>query len=176
MRCSGGHDERLAENCVAVCSGSVAEESSEGGFQERCCPPQVAHVFEWLAGVCLPDLHFLRVLSSLAFAEWNSELLQHPVVGSSEEEVQGLEHLAVDCLVYAVEDWVEQDQCYLSWDGMKQEWYHYFHWQSVPDYLTGFQLNSVRPLIQKDSLLIWPRLGLGGSAFYPQAHSIALWG
>lgn len=92
------HDE-VAENCVAVYSGSSAGKNSEGGTEEVYC--EVAAVLRCSAGV-----HFVHGDSaciqscSLPFAELNSEMLQHAIVLRSGEELQGLELFAVNCSMY----------------------------------------------------------------------------
>lgn len=120
-RCFGGHDEEVAENCVAVCSSAV--ESSEGGIEEGYPGlPEVAAVCGCSAVVHFSDVHSACVENcSLKFAEMNFEMLQHVVVGPSAVEVQGSALFAVDCSAYAESHWVERDRwscCYLCWDGM----------------------------------------------------------
>lgn len=106
-RCFGGRDEEGAGSCVAVCSGSSAGESSEGGTGEGYSGlPEVAAVFG-----CSADVHFAGVHSacgtscSLTMAEWSSEVVR------SGEEVRGSELCAADCAVYAEGGWGDQWSC-----------------------------------------------------------------
>lgn len=117
-RCFGGHDEEVAENCVAVCSGSSAGESPEGGIEEVYSGlPEVAAAFGCSDGVHFSDVHSACVAHcSLTFAGWDLEMLQHAVVVHCGEEVWGSELFAVDCSVHAEGGWVEWDWwncCYL---------------------------------------------------------------
>lgn len=107
-RCFGGHDEEVAEDCAAVCSGSRPGQSSEGGTEEGYSGlSEVAAVFGCSAGVRFV-LHLAWVIScSLTSAGWNSEMLQHVVVVRSGQEVRDSELFAADCSVHAEGSWVE---------------------------------------------------------------------
>lgn len=111
--CFGGHDREVAENCVAVCSGSSAGVSSEGGTEEEL--PEVAAVCG-CSVVHFADVHSAQANCSLKFAEWNSEMLKNVTVEPSDEVVQGSVLFAVDCSAYVEGRWVDWDQwscCYL---------------------------------------------------------------
>lgn len=84
-----GKHEKEAENCDALCSGSLAGEGSEWGTEEEY--PGLAEVaagavFGFSAGVHFADVHFECVVScSLSFVE----MLKHVMVVHCGDEVQG---------------------------------------------------------------------------------------
>lgn len=113
--CYEGHDEEGGdfENSAAEGSGSSAGMSSEGDAEEGYSGPSevaaaaAAVVFGSSAGVHFADVPSVcEVGCSPAFAERDSEMLQHAAAVHSAEEVQDSERFAEGCSVNVEGLWV----------------------------------------------------------------------